>query len=74
MTVEDFGSGIPERIKSKLFKEMITTKGNKGSGIGIYVSYSLIIGSFKGEMWFESEKGKGTVFYIIIPLNNGGSL
>ena len=38
ITVEDFGTGIPKEIKEKLFKEMITTKGKKGTGLRtIYV-------------------------------------
>ena len=38
ITVEDFGTGIPKEIREKLFKEMITTKGKKGTGLRtIYV-------------------------------------
>ena len=35
ITVEDFGTGIPKEIREKLFKEMITTKGKKGTGLRI---------------------------------------
>ena len=45
--VRDYGSGIPEKVKNKLLKEMITTKGSKGTGIGLYMSYSTIKGKFE---------------------------
>jgi signal transduction histidine kinase len=45
---------------------MITTKGNNGTGLGLYISYAAIK-HFKGDMWFESEEGKGTSFYITVP-------
>ena len=48
---------------------MITTKGKNGTGLGLYMSYSTIKAHFGGEITFESEKGKGTTFHIIIPLN-----
>ena len=68
ITVKDYGRGIPEKIKHRLLKEMITTKGNKGTGIGLYMSYSTIKGKFAGTMCIESEEGKGTSIKINIPL------
>ena len=68
ITVRDYGCGIPEKVKSKLLKEMITTKGDKGTGIGLYISYSTIKGKFAGTMYIESEEGKGTTVKINIPL------
>jgi signal transduction histidine kinase len=65
--VRDYGTGIRDEVKSKLFKEMITTKAKNGTGLGLYMSYSMITGRFGGKMWFESEYGKGTTFYIQIP-------
>lgn len=65
--IKDYGSGMPEDIKNKLFKEMITTKAKNGTGLGLYMSYSTITGRFGGKMWFESVLGMGTSFYIMIP-------
>lgn len=65
--IEDYGKGIPSNFKDKIFKEMVTTKGKNGSGLGIYISHAAIKGNFGGDMWFESEEGKGTKFYIKIP-------
>ena len=69
ISIKDYGCGLPDKVKSKLFKEMITTKGKNGTGLGLYMSYSTIKAHFGGEITFESEKGKGTTFHIIIPLN-----
>ncbi|MCX8132275.1 MAG: HAMP domain-containing histidine kinase [Clostridia bacterium] len=66
--VRDHGRGIPADLQSKLFKEMVTTKGTKGTGLGLYMSYSNIKARFCGKMRFESEEGKGTAFYIYIPV------
>jgi two-component system sensor histidine kinase HupT/HoxJ len=65
--VKDYGSGMTDEVKSKLFKEMITTKAKNGTGLGLYMSYSTITGRFGGRMWFESVHGMGTSFYIMIP-------
>ncbi len=64
---QDFGKGIPENIQPRLFKEMVTTKGKDGTGLGLYMSSSTIKGRFGGNMWFSSKEGEGTSFYITIP-------
>jgi len=68
ITVCDFGKGIDEKIKDRLFKEMVTTKGKYGTGLGLYMSYSTIKGMFRGNMWFDSSPGQGAKFYIQVPL------
>ena len=65
--IKDYAKGIPESIKGRLLKEMVTTKGKDGTGLGMYMSYSTIRGLFGGKMWFESEEGKGTTFFIQLP-------
>lgn len=67
--VRDFGSGIAPEIQPRLFKEMITSKGTEGTGLGLYMSYVAIKGKFGGELWFETEIGKGTSFNIRIPIS-----
>jgi len=67
ISVIDYGCGMTKEVKNKLFKEMITTKGHNGSGLGLFMSYSTIKGNFQGDMNFESEVGKGTAFNIILP-------
>lgn len=68
ISVKDYGSGLPDEVQKKLFKEMVTTKGKNGTGLGLFMSYSTIRAHFNGNMTFETEKGKGTTFNIILPL------
>lgn len=67
--ITDYGCGISEKVKNKLFKEMITTRGKNGTGLGLYMSYSMIKGNFKGDMYFESKENEGTTFFIKMPIN-----
>ena len=67
--VKDYASGMPKKVQEKLFKEMITTKGKNGTGLGLYMSYSTIKAHFNGDITFETELEKGTIFTIMIPLN-----
>ena len=66
--IQDFGPGLPEEVKDKLFKEMITTKGKDGTGLGLFMSYSNIKAQFNGNLYFKSEPQEGTTFYIEIPI------
>ena len=68
ISVQDFGNGLPEEVQEKLFKEMITTKGKNGTGLGLFMSYSTIRAHFNGSITFETAKGKGTIFHIILPM------
>ena len=68
ISIKDYASGIPKKIKDKLFKEMVTTKGKNGTGLGLYMSYSTIKAHFNGDITVESEEGKGTTFHIILPI------
>ena len=68
ISVKDYGCGLPQKVKEKLFKEMITTKGKNGTGLGLYMSYSTIKAHFNGNITFESVEGQGTTFNIILPL------
>ena len=68
ISIKDYAKGMPEKVKDKLFKEMITTKGKNGTGLGLYMSYSTIRAHFNGNITVESEEGKGTTFTIILPI------
>lgn len=67
LSIIDHGCGIPEDVQEKLFTQMITTKGQNGTGLGLFMSYSTIKGHFNGDMNFVSEPGKGTTFNLILP-------
>ncbi len=68
ISVKDYGCGLPKEVQQKLFKEMITTKGKNGTGLGLFMSYSTIRAHFNGNMNYETKTGKGTTFNIILPL------
>ena len=70
IAIKDRACGMPDFVKEKLLKEMITTKGKNGSGLGIFMSYSNIKAHFGGTIKFESEEGIGTIFYIQVPLED----
>ena len=60
-------AGLPDKVTDKLFKEMVTTKGKNGTGLGLFMSYSNIKAHFSGNLRYETKRGKGTIFYIEIP-------
>ena len=68
ISVKDYGSGISKEVQDKLFKEMITTKGKNGTGLGLFMSYSNIRAHFNGNLKFESKEGEGTTFSVILPI------
>ena len=65
--IQDFAGGLPDHVQEKLFKEMVTTKGKNGTGLGLFMSYSNIKAHFNGEITVDSIKGQGTTFFIEIP-------
>ena len=69
ISVKDFAGGLPKEVQDRLFKEMVTTKGKNGTGLGLYMSYSNIKAHFGGDITYITEGGKGTTFNIIIPIN-----
>jgi PAS domain S-box-containing protein len=70
--ISDNGPGIPQEVLSKIFDPFFTTKpAGKGTGLGLSVSYDIIVNKHKGLIQVESEVGKGTKFYIKLPLNSG---
>jgi two-component system, NtrC family, nitrogen regulation sensor histidine kinase NtrY len=62
IVVEDNGCGIPEDMRDKIFEPNFTTKST-GSGLGLAMVKNIMSG-FGGKIYFESEAGKGTRFYM----------
>lgn len=58
LSIKDYGCGISKEVQDKLFKEMVTTKGKNGTGLGLFMSYSNIKAKFNGNITFESEVRK----------------
>ena len=69
LAVKDTGPGVDPRVKAKLFKEMVTNKGNMGTGLGLYISNAVVRGKFGGEVWLEDNPGGGSIFGITLPLD-----
>ena len=65
ITVTDQGHGIPEKVKDKIFDPFFTTK-DKGSGLGLASSYS-IIKNHNGHIGIAETSSQGTVFDIYLP-------
>jgi two-component system nitrogen regulation sensor histidine kinase NtrY len=64
--VHDNGEGIPEDMRDKIFTPNFTTK-TSGTGLGLAMCKS-IAEQAGGTIWFETEKGKGTTFFVELPL------
>jgi signal transduction histidine kinase len=67
--IEDNGPGIPEEIQSKIFDPFFTTKGpGKGTGLGLNISYNIIVEKHRGDIQVRSKPGQ-TVFEVWLPIN-----
>jgi signal transduction histidine kinase len=64
--VADTGSGIPKELISSIFEPFVTTKGEKGTGLGLWIVRG-IIGNHGGKISVRSKPGKGTIFKIDLP-------
>ena len=66
---KDNGPGIPDNIKPRIFEPYFTTKGKGiGTGMGLDISRQ-IIDNHNGKLYFESQTGAGTTFYVEVPIN-----
>jgi len=66
--INDTGSGISKDDLPKIFEPFFSTKGQKGTGLGLAVIWG-IIDNHNGTITVESEEGKGTTFIIRLPLS-----
>jgi two-component system NtrC family sensor kinase len=70
--ISDNGPGIPEDVISRVFDPFFTTKPvGTGTGLGLSIAHG-VIAEHGGKIWVESSRGKGTTFFIDIPLTTGG--
>ncbi len=71
ISVRDGGIGIPKAAQTKIFEKFFRADNaqkveSSGSGLGLYLSH-MIMKTVGGRIWFESEEGKGSTFYVSIP-------
>jgi signal transduction histidine kinase len=70
VSVTDQGPGIPQESLALIFERFyrVRTERNTGSGLGLYICKQ-IIDAHRGKIWAESTLGKGTSFFIELPIN-----
>ncbi len=69
IAITDTGTGIPEAARGKIFDPFFTTKEvGRGTGQGLAIARSVIVNKHAGTLSFDTECGKGTTFYIRLPL------
>lgn len=71
VTIEDTGAGISTEHLHSIFEPFFTTKTDKGTGLGLWVSYGIVKGH-KGDIKVETEVGAGTAFHVILPVHADG--
>jgi signal transduction histidine kinase len=71
--IEDTGCGVPERNRSRVFELFFTTKEvGRGTGQGLALAHTIIVKKHGGQIWFQSEEGRGTTFFVRLPLGETG--
>ncbi len=67
MEVTDDADGIPAEVKNKLFNKFYSTKGSRGTGLGLVITRK-VVEEHRGKIKVESEPGRGTRFIIDLPV------
>ncbi len=69
ISIADTGGGIPEGIRARIFDPFFTTKEvGRGTGQGLSVSRNVVVKGHGGELDFTTELGKGTTFFVRLPI------
>jgi signal transduction histidine kinase len=71
ISITDTGDGIPESVRGRIFEPFVTTKEvGRGTGQGLALSRGIVVEKLKGSLHFETETGKGTTFFIRLPVSD----
>jgi signal transduction histidine kinase len=71
ISVKDNGSGIPDDVKAKIMQPFFTTKPTgEGTGLGLSLSYDIVVKGHGGSIHVNSTEGQGSEFIISVPINN----
>jgi PAS domain S-box-containing protein len=74
ISISDTGDGIPEAVRGRIFEPFVTTKEvGRGTGQGLALSRGLVVEKLKGSLHFETETGKGTTFFIRLPVSDAAT-
>jgi signal transduction histidine kinase len=69
VTVEDTGVGMPPDVRRRCLEPFFTTKGDRGTGLGLAMTYG-IIQRHRGTIDIETQPGEGTTFRIRFPASD----
>ncbi len=70
LRVKDNGTGIPDAVKDKIMQPFFTTKPTgEGTGLGLSLTYDMVVKGHGGNIQVNSEEGKGSEFIIKLPMN-----
>jgi two-component system NtrC family sensor kinase len=68
--ITDTGGGIPEHVRHRIFEPFFTTKEvGRGTGQGLTLAHAIVVDKHAGTIRFTTALGKGTTFFIALPLN-----
>jgi PAS domain S-box-containing protein len=71
IAISDTGGGIPKTIRSKIFDPFFTTKDvGRGTGQGLAIARSIVVDKHGGTLDYETELGRGTTFFIRLPIHD----
>src|ERR1700733_5664544 len=70
ISIGDTGTGIPETARENIFDPFFTTKEvGRGTGQGLAIARSVVVNKHGGTLRFETECGKGTTFFVRLPIH-----
>jgi len=67
--IKDNGTGIPDKARAHVFEPFFTTKEvGRGTGQGLTICHDIVVNKHGGKIWFDTELGQGTTFFVRIPI------
>ncbi|HTV14850.1 MAG TPA: PAS domain S-box protein [Acidobacteriaceae bacterium] len=70
IAVSDTGGGIPAEIQGRIFEPFFTTREvGSGTGQGLALAHTAVVRKHGGKIWFATEVGQGTTFFVQIPIH-----
>ena len=71
ISINDDGGGIPKKVQTRIFEPFFTTKEvGVGTGQGLAIAHNVIVKSHSGQIWFDTQEGVGTTFFIKLPMEH----